>query len=280
MGPVLPAVPRRKTFAQKLNMGIESGLSSLSEMMRERQAEKQMQQEDEALKRAGIDLSGISDPRMRQLYVASKLKGLNARDLQNDQINSEENFISSLLEDENTKASNKFNYRNPEEWSDKQIDLFRSMEGKTPKSKTLANMAKNEFERRQEAKSKQRERQENISPFEGALKTIEEMEKLGSRGNLGIGTSARSLISPQTRRDAAEYERLGKSLISYASNIPIRNRQEFETLAHDLYDPSISDDAREGILSAMKKIIKNSINSYSEIEPEKKERPPLTSFLR
>jgi len=189
----------------------------------------------------------------------------------------------------------KFDFNDSSTWTDKQIDNFRAYEGKNAKGKSLAKKANNEFERRKESKKSAAKYQADIVPLQGALKTINEMEKLGTKGNLGIGTKVRGIFSPNTRRDAAEYERLGKSLISFSSNIPIRNRQEFETLAHDLYDPSISDDAREGILSAMKTIIQNSMKSFTaqeeaqehqtseaspSREPTSNERPPLTSFFR
>lgn len=120
--------------------------------------------------------------------------------------------------------------------------------------------------------------------LEGAIETLERMRSLRKQGNLGIGTGIRKVYSPETRRHAGEYEQLGKSLISLSSNIPIRNRQEFETLAEKLYDPSVSDDEAEGILSAMERIISNSRSAISD-EPlaghkKQNERPPLTSFMR
>jgi len=199
----------------------------------------------------------------------------------------EESFTPSR-----TKAKPQFNYQDPSTWSNKQIDEFRAIEGKSAKAKSLANRAQNEYDRRQETKQATKKYQENIAPLEGALETLDRMEKIGKKGNLGVGTSVRGVLSPNARREASEYERLGKSLISFASNIPIRNRQEFEVLAHDLYDPSISDASREGILTAMKRIIQSSMQQYEQPEeeegvsarqsrqPAKKERPPLTSFLK
>ena len=47
-----------------------------------------------------------------------------------------------------------------------------------------------------------------------------------------------------------------------ASSIAIRNQMEFETLSSQLYDPSLSDDAREGVLNAMERIIGQSLQKY------------------
>lgn len=188
-------------------------------------------------------------------------------------------------------AQRKFDYNDPSSWSDKEINNFRSFEGKSPKAKTFARMAQNEYDKRQETKQSKKKYQENIAPLNSAIETLDRMEKLGKKGNLGIGTKVRGVLSSDARKHAAEYERLGKSLIQYSTNIPIRNRAEFEVLAHDLYDPSISDASREGILSAMKRIIQSSMQQYEAPEeegvearqprqPNKKERPPLTSFLK
>jgi hypothetical protein len=130
---------------------------------------------------------------------------------------------------------------------------------------------------------------EKTSSLKNALETVDRMESIGKRGNLGIGTSIQGLFSSEARKDQGEYEQLGKSLIQYATNIPIRNRLEFETLAEQLYDPSVSDAKRKGILKAMRRIIQNSLNPHEELrggqqenseltEPMMNKRPPLSSF--
>lgn len=127
--------------------------------------------------------------------------------------------------------------------------------------------------------------EEKIIPLQGAMDTLNRMKALRKKGNLGIG----STYSPfsGTRKEAGEYEQLGKSLIQYATNIPIRNRLEFETLAEKLYDPTTTDATAEGILNAMERIITNSLQSAggetSQNKPSigsigSKERPPISSF--
>ena len=129
-----------------------------------------------------------------------------------------------------------------------------------------------------------------IAPLQGGIEVLNRMRMLRNRGNLGFGSSIKGLISPETRQDRGEYEQLGKSLISLATNIPIRNQQEFQTLAENLYDPSITDAQAKGILDAMERIISNSMrqfqgaDSIGAINPSQqapqKERPPLSSFHR
>ena len=273
----------------------------------------------ELAKNLGSQLTGLSRAGETPLQKAQRLK----LEQEMDQVKGEESYLDRLMrgareeqpsesppntaqggvkpEDISSPTGKpkqpkvKFDQNDPTTWTDKQINQFRSMEGRTAKAKTLSSMAKNEYERRQEFKKTTKKYKEDIAPFKGALETLEQMQKLGAKGRLGIGTKARGIFSPQTRQDAAEYERLGKSLISFASNIPIRNRQEFETLAHDLYDPNISDDSRAGILAAMRRIIESSMKGFEAPEGEgtnvpqgttqphanaPKERPPLTSFMR
>lgn len=120
--------------------------------------------------------------------------------------------------------------------------------------------------------------------FQSALSTINRMREIGSRGRLGK-TLTRGIFGGEQAKERGEYEQLGKSLIQYATSIPIRNRIEFETLAEKLYDPSIRDKEREGILNAMERIVSNSLQEAGGFQPtpqERKptERPPLSSFHR
>lgn len=274
---------------------------------------KALRNSPDVAKTLGSQLSGLGQQPLNPLQEAQRQKLL----LEIQQAQEEDNYLNRLIgegdQQPSTKASTphgnydlstrpkrepskeaevktEFDYKNPSSWSDSQVNQLRAIRGKTPKAQSLANMAQNEYDRRQETKKAKAKHQENVAPLHSALETIGRMESIGKKGNLGIGTKVRGVLSPQARREAAEYERLGKSLIQFSSNIPIRNRQEFEVLAHDLYDPSISDASREGILAALKRIIQSSMKQFEAPEeefearqpkqPAKKERPPLTSFLK
>jgi hypothetical protein len=185
-----------------------------------------------------------------------------------------------------------FDFNTPSTWTDQQVNNFRTYQGKSLKAQTFREMAEEEHVRRKDVKKEKTKYLENVLPLEGALEIIERMEQIGRKGSLGIGTTVRGILSPKARKEASEYERLGKSLISYSTNIPIRNRSEFEVLAEDLFDASLSDASREGILQAMKRILQTSMKQYVQPEdegmqtrqprqpPRQQERPPLTSFLR
>lgn len=134
--------------------------------------------------------------------------------------------------------------------------------------------------------------QEKISPIQSGLSTVNRMRELGKKGNLGRGSGVlSSLFGGETAKEYGEYEQLGKSLIQLSTQIPIRNQREFETLAHNLYDPSIPDSQREGILNAMEKILRDSMSQFGSFEKlgsgkeqevsretPKKERRPLSFF--
>ena len=111
-----------------------------------------------------------------------------------------------------------------------------------------------------------RETREATAPLLAGLKTLERMRELRSEGELGRLSKPLSLLPHNTKKREArgEYERLGKSLISLASNIPIRNQEEFKTLAGNLYNPNITDAEAKGVLNAMEQIISQNLEQYSE----------------
>jgi hypothetical protein len=122
------------------------------------------------------------------------------------------------------------------------------------------DIAKLKGEKSKEPSEKDKEREIEIGKLHGALDTIKDMKNIRKEGNLGLF----SRLDPtnKTRKQRGEYSRLGKSLISYSTSIPIRNRAEFEEFAHDLSDPNITDAKAEGILDGIEKIINRSLDSY------------------
>lgn len=135
---------------------------------------------------------------------------------------------------------------------------------------------------------------EKKQQVEHGLDLVARQRKLLETGHLGEfftgpgKTSRKGLIpTKEATKVRAEYQRLGKALISMSSNIPIRNRQEFEVLAADLYDPDKSKEEAAGILDAMELILRGSLESEegarSIQQPSQiyqQNRPPLTAFGR
>lgn len=144
-----------------------------------------------------------------------------------------------------------------------QYNLMGGLEEK--KGKNEKDLLNEEYNLKQKAATSKLkgEKQEKIKTFENALGTIQEMRRLGATNNLGRSLTG-GLFGGQMAKDRGKYEQLGKSLISFASTIPIRNKAEFETLAENLYDPSIPDSKREGILSGMEDIIRKNMSVYMD----------------
>lgn len=121
---------------------------------------------------------------------------------------------------------------------------------------------------------------EKIESVKGGISTVQKMRDIRKKGNLGFGSNITKYLSNDALKDFGQYEQLGKSLIQQSTNIPIRNRQEFETLAHKLYDPTILDAEAEGILDALEKILSDNLKSdasVSQSAPEGKIRVRLKS---
>lgn len=102
----------------------------------------------------------------------------------------------------------------------------------------------------------------------GAKKRVQEQKNRIASGHIGpktsfIGSGRKygSTWSSEGQKIRGEYEQAGKSLIQYASSIPIRNRLEFETLGEKLYDPNLTQEEAAGTYKAMEDIINDSLSA-------------------
>lgn len=118
---------------------------------------------------------------------------------------------------------------------------------------------------------------ENSAPLEAGLKTIGRMRDIRKKGNIGFSSGVRGIYHKRTRKERAEYETLGNSLIGLASTIPIRNKQEFETLTGKLNDPSLTLAEIDGVLEGIERIITQNMSQYQTGTVNEK-KPPLSSF--
>ncbi len=148
-------------------------------------------------------------------------------------------------------------------------------------AKEQADEQKQQQKERVEAEKKAtKDREERLS-FDAALDSVNKMKQIRKNGNLGRTAYLTQTFGSDTQRDMGEYTTLGNSLISYASNIPIRNRQEFEKLAGRISDPHITDAEAEGILDALERIISNSRKPFEDpnaAAEQPKQRRPLSDF--
>ncbi len=205
----------------------------------------------------GKDISGIRDPKVRQKFVEMALAAANDEQKGMSQFNRD----SSLL-----GQKHQYSLEEGDQQSQNDLNRLSQLQEEKYGFETDLEGQKQGFKAEEAANKATQERNEKVIPFKNALKTIKKMREIGKRGRLGRFSGAKGFFGGKTAEDRGEYERLGKSLISFASNIPIRNKSEFETLAADLYDPSIPDSAREGILSAMEQIIMGNLQASSQDE--------------
>ena len=124
-----------------------------------------------------------------------------------------------------------------------------------------------------------------LENLQGALRRVEAMEDIRSKGNLGRFSGAKTEYAgglfTETAEDYGASQKLGASLISFASSIIIRNQREFEALSRGLLDPTLSDAQAKGILREMKGIIQDSIKEYEAGGgQEKPKKRPLSDFER
>lgn len=114
---------------------------------------------------------------------------------------------------------------------------------------------------------KKLENREKLAGLEAARGRVELMRAIRKKGNLGFSAQPRAIASNifgsgEAAKDVGEYETLGNSLISFASDIVIRNQKEFEKLTGRLTDPYITDKEAEGIINSLERIINDSMAPY------------------
>jgi molecular chaperone GrpE (heat shock protein) len=70
---------RGPTFAEKFGTAVGKGLDSGSQLYEAYQKKQRLREENEAFKRMGMDLSGITDPELRKTIISETLKGQNRK---------------------------------------------------------------------------------------------------------------------------------------------------------------------------------------------------------
>ena len=72
-----PKISAGRRFSDAIGAGLETGGQMMQQYQQKELQKQQMQQENQAAKRMGVDLSGISDPKTRQEIVSLALQGQN-----------------------------------------------------------------------------------------------------------------------------------------------------------------------------------------------------------
>ncbi len=248
---VLQPQNRRPSFGERLTQGVGRGLDIGSKLMEQHQQEQKLAQ-DEQLK---------SQQFQQENEAVNKLIGKDISGIRDPHIR--QKFVDMALQGQNQEQ--KFGF-------DTQLEDQKSRIKSEDQATKLSG-----------------EKQDKVTTLKSALESVNQMKQLRKKGNLGLGTKLWSNFGGETAKDKGAYETLGNSLIQFATNIPIRNKAEFEKLVGHISDPEITDKEAEGILDKLDKIITDSLSQYDEVggsnEPSQpkqnnKERPPLSSFQR
>jgi hypothetical protein len=110
---IIPANPRNKSFGEALGKGLGAGLQALGEgyakKKNEEKQERQLQEENEALRQQGIELGGIRNPKLREKGFELGFKQKNKAAEQAEKLKGEQETQKQLvsfadrLESENPK---------------------------------------------------------------------------------------------------------------------------------------------------------------------------------
>jgi len=175
----------KPTFAQKLNLGVGRGLDIASDLMRSSEQKKLMQQENEASKRLGIDLTGIQDPKLRQEAVKYALQGQMKENL----LNKKQEFLgnvfggnrseSGMNEDQGQSNQQRGGF-DPTQISDEQIAQASAIDPNV--GRAIAQAKDVALREKREQQKQERGQFESDRKFhsEFAKKAIEEVEGLRS----------------------------------------------------------------------------------------------------
>jgi hypothetical protein len=135
-----------------------------------------------------------------------------------------------------------------------------------------------------------KKKEDKRTMMQTGLQTLDKMEMIKNRGNIGRGAHAKTWLpfTGETRRDVAEYEQLGKSLIPLvAAGVPVRNQKEFEEYKKTIADASASDDEIQGAINGLRDLFSRILDQEGGFGGEeeeaprgRRERPPLSSFAR
>ncbi len=220
---------------------------------------------------SGIDLSQTYKPEPTGVQEFFSKLGKSYQD-ENDRVQ-----IGKLLNDyrQNREDANA--------WEDLQLNLEQS--SISPSRRLEAQQSLNEIRKqiteRDKTLNAKTKNIEEKNPVKEGLNTLKRQREILASGHLGPkvgivgkGRKAGSTFSKEGQKLRAEYERLGKSLIQLSTNIPIRNRKEFEVLAHDLYDTNKSQYEIEGTLNAMERILQGQLSGNDQSE-SKSSNPDL-----
>ncbi len=121
---IIPANPSQKrSFGEQVLAGLSEAAPGIQQHFQKQQQLQQMQQENQAAKRMGVDLSGISDPKTRQEIVSLALQGQNQLALEEKKQGAPQKPLTQLQESQKKLADERFKALQSNQ------NLFQSLSG-------------------------------------------------------------------------------------------------------------------------------------------------------
>jgi|GEM_PF-6594442 len=125
---------------------------------------------------------------------------------------------------------------------------------------------------------------EKIALAKAALESVRRQKELLMGGHLGskwagvgkTGAKWGSMFSRQGNLDRAEYARIGRGLITQATTLNIRNKDEFKAMREGLDDPRLSQEEIEGNILGMEKMITDRIKALEGGIEDTEHQPTAT----
>ena len=177
-------LPKVKSFGEEFGERLGGGISEGYQKAEERKRlQGQIQKENEAAQKLGINISGFTDPKMRQIAMAEALKGqrpLNElqqaqRDLSKaklEETKSTTKLFNDTLENQDIESNEQINTSSKpkskmEKLSDAKLNEYAAFSGESGQKGVIGKKAENELKRRkEEKKGKEKESEIQRKQFE------------------------------------------------------------------------------------------------------------------
>jgi len=232
----------KPSFSQRLNLGMEALNNLNNQFLQEKKAAQLQQQENEALKRYGIEAQGLT-PEMKAKAFQSTL------DLQKDK-SMYERDRASKIQDQMIEESNKINlenlkFQNLQKLQNEKYDYETKLIGSKPQD-TTSKKYEDELKQREETKKTAQ------SAFNNSARILK-------KGNIGRGSGIYSYFDNNVARDTGEFNTAVAGLEAMLVDMVSRGAlsdSRFEYITKTILPKSTDSDAEiEGKLKSLAEIL-------------------------
>lgn len=235
---VLERAQPKQSFSSQIGLGIGRGaVEGISGGIQQVQQRKAMAAENETLKRQGLDLAGISNPKIREIMIQEHQKSLGKK-----------HAFADIFGKQNQGPSQGEQLQGIQDQQSGMMEL-------TPEQETVLALqdptAFNAYKHLKESRAKEKEVVKQKENLQG---TFDEMTKTLLGGNLGKFTTGH--ITPEGRRDRQYFDTLNTQLESIGKEMVskgVLSAPRFAFLMSNLPHSNNTDATNAGSLEAWAK---------------------------